>query len=126
MTLLERFEAATKAQMDKIEHLIGGTYQGGSSTWVLHSCNDKGILYFNKPGRKTLYTVGSLRIMTDLPRAKTQTLLLINAGRTYEWAELVRTDEETYSIPLYICKVVHGKHAGATIGAVAYYGKVHF
>lgn len=62
------------------------------------------------------------------PKKETEhkTLLLVNAGTSYEWAELIRTDEETYSIPLYICEVVHGRHAGETIGAVAYYNKVHY
>ena len=62
MTLLEQFEQRTNEQMAKIQHLIGTEYPDiFGNTWVLHSCNDLGIPYFHKKGRKTLFTVSHCR-----------------------------------------------------------------
>ena len=50
-----------------------------------------------------------------------KTLLLVNAGSQYLWGELIRTDDETYSIPVYVCEILHGKHKGDTVGVAQYY-----
>ena len=51
-------------------------------TWVFDSCNDLGIPYFHKPGRKTLFVVSEaedkLRAQANSPQAKYMM-------RTLEW-----------------------------------------
>ncbi len=52
-----------------------------------------------------------------------KTILLIKAGFDQVWAELLQVDD-TYSIPLNVCEVLHGKHEGEKIAAMAVYGKI--
>lgn len=69
MNLYERFAQKTALQMQKIKHLIGKTFQDSiGREWVLHSCNDLGILYFKKPRTKdkNTYYLRDLVTIKDL------------------------------------------------------------
>lgn len=52
---------------------------------------------------------------------KTITIMLIPVAGIYTWAEFKRIDDKTYSIPLYVCEVLHGPHLGESIAACQYY-----
>ena len=57
----------TAANMEKIKGIIGTEYPDiFGNVWVLHSCNDLGVPYFHKKGRKTLYTVSDHRTIDSL------------------------------------------------------------
>lgn len=46
---------------------------------------------------------------------------LIKVGLDTQWAKVKRIDEQTYSIPLYICEVLQGPHKGETIATCTVY-----
>ena len=65
--MYEHLITKTQTNMAKIAHIIGKEYQDYSGqAWVLHSCNDLGVPYFHKKGRKTLYVVTQFRDINEL------------------------------------------------------------
>jgi len=40
----------------------------------------------------------------------------------YRWATVERIENETYIMPVFIVRVLHGKHAGETIATTGYLG----
>jgi len=65
--MYEHITQKTAANMDRIKPIIGNEYPDIlGNTWVLHSCNDLGVPYFHKKGRKTLYTVSHCRSIDSL------------------------------------------------------------
>ena len=47
--------------------------------------------------------------------------LLISVGGIATWSRFVSVDNDTYSIPIYVCKVLDGKHKGETIATNRYF-----
>lgn len=63
--LVERLQASADKIRHEIIDFIGLEYKVGRETWILHSNNDLGVLYWHKKNRKKLYTIAAYR-HTDL------------------------------------------------------------
>lgn len=64
---IQLFEKKTQQNMEVIKAYIGKEIKIGKERWILHSCNDVGVLYWHKRGQKKLFTISGYRII-DLPK----------------------------------------------------------
>ena len=46
--------------------------------------------------------------------------ILIKVASEYTWAKVERVIIDVYTIPLYCCVVLEGKHAGAVVATTSY------